>query len=307
MHGNPGLPTRAIAANMAGMNQLPDNEFDPEEPSGPPSTALWETWSRTEILGLFFMVLTGNFFFQAVVFKAAGGLFLPVLAGSVLGVFLPLWGISQLRRLQRVRDFALDLPPWQIGLASGLMALTSLVPTAMLAEISIRLVPADPESLQFMYDHLPTGPVEVLLAVLAVVILAPLAEELIFRGLLHRLTAGIWGPVAASVISSLVFGILHGEPWILFGLIGVGLVLAFVYETTGSITACWITHAVHNGLSLFLMIKQGPTDLTPQPISPGTISLACISALFLFLVGRFLWDYRRLRLGDDDGVGYPEN
>jgi membrane protease YdiL (CAAX protease family) len=276
---------------MAGMNQQPDKSAPPPAPA----TGLWEAWSRGEVLGLFFMVLTGNFFFQSVVFKAAGGLLLPVLAGAVLGVILPLWGISKLRRLQRVRDFGLDWPPWQIAAAASLMALFSLIPTALLAEVSLRMVPANPESVQFMNDHLPRGTMEILLAFAAVVVLAPLAEELIFRGLLHRLASEVWGPVAATAVSSLVFAILHGEPWILLGLMGVGAMLAFIYETTGSLTLCWLTHGVHNGLSLMLMIRQGPTDMVPGPINPGLISLGCISALLLVLVGKYLWAYRQLR------------
>lgn len=278
---------------MGPMNTFPDNRLSGGDPDLPPASGMWQTWSRKEILALFFMVLTGNFFFQYVVYEALGGMFYPVLGGAVFGVFLPLWGISRLRSLQRRRDFGLGPISWPVALTTALMAVASLVPTSLLAEISLRLTPADPASVAFMNENLPRGLWAILAAAVSVVLLAPLAEELIFRGLLHRLVSGLWGPLGGAAISSLVFGILHGEAWILFGLIGVGALLAFIYEATRSITACWVTHAVHNGLSLFLMIRQGPRELEPQPwqwidLWWGGLSLVCLLAL-----GRFLWTIRR--------------
>ncbi len=270
------------------MNENRDNRLtDSDIPTG-----LWESWSRREILGLFFLVLTGNFFGQFAAFSTFGGLAIPVLSGAVLGVFLPLVAVARLRKLQLVRDFALDLPPWPILGATGLLAVAGLVPTSILAELSLRLTPAHPESVAFMNDHLPEGPLELTLAFLALVVVAPLAEEIIFRGLLHRLASNVWGPLAATAVSSLVFGILHGEAWILFGLIGVGVVLAFVWEATRSLTACWLGHAIHNGISLALMVRQGPRDMVPQPWQLSTFIWAAVSLLVMVAVGRFLWEAR---------------
>nr|MEE4268905.1 type II CAAX endopeptidase family protein [Candidatus Krumholzibacteria bacterium] len=280
------------------MNENRDNRLtDSDIPAG-----LWVSWSRTEILGLFFLVLTGNFFGQFAAFSTFGGLAIPVLGGAVLGVFLPLLAVARLRKLQLVRDFALDLPPWTILGATGLLAVAGLVPTSILAELSLRLTPAHPESVAFMNDHLPEGPLELALAFLALVVVAPLAEEIIFRGLLHRLASSVWGPLAGTAVSSLVFGILHGEAWILFGLIGVGVVLAFVWEATRSLTACWLCHAIHNGISLVLMVRQGPRDMVPQPWQLSTFIWAAVSLLVMVAVGKFLWEARMAaQTREDDG------
>jgi membrane protease YdiL (CAAX protease family) len=240
-------------------------------------------------MGLFFMVLTGNFFFQFVVYRAVGGVFWPVTGGAVLGVFLPLLGMTRIQGLDLRRDFFLDLPPPRVLGAAALLAVASLAPTSMLAEFSLRLSPADPEVVGFMNDHLPTTAGAMVLAYFAVVVAGPLAEEIIFRGLLHRLASGVWGPVAATVVSSLIFAILHGEAWILFGLMGVGAMLAFVFEATGSVTACWTAHAVHNAISLFFMIRQGPRPLEPSTLTLADWALALGSLVALVFIARYLW------------------
>ena len=60
-----------------------------------------------------------------------------------------------------------------------------------------------------------------LLAFGAVVVVGPLAEEIIFRGLIHRVFSRTWGPWPAIIASALVFGLVHGEPWYLLGLVGM--------------------------------------------------------------------------------------
>lgn len=268
------------------MNQRPQS---PPDGNGPPP-GLWTTWSRGEILGLFFMVLMGNFFFQLVAYQAAGGVFWPISSGAVLGVILPVLAMLRLRGLNLRRDFFLDRPPLRVAGSSALLAVCTLVPTSLLAELSLRLNRPDPETVDLMQKSLPADTGGYLLAAVAVVVLGPLAEEIIFRGLLHRLASGLWGPLAATAVSSLVFAILHGEPWIIFGLIGIGAVLAFVFEVTGSVTACWITHAVHNAISLVLMIRQGDQPLEPHPLgwvdwSLGAVSLLAAVAVMSYLLG----------------------
>ena len=280
------------------MNTPPENDTTSAERQ----SGIWNTWTRGEALGLFFMVLTGNFFFQYIVFKAVGGLSWPVIGGGVLGVFFPLLGILKIRHLEFQRDFFLTQPSARVMVTAALMAVCALVPTSLLAELSLRLSPADPEVVAFMQERLPTSPAGYLLAAIAIVLVAPLAEEIIFRGLLHRLAAGLWGPIAATAVSSLVFSILHGEAWILFGLIGIGVVLGFIFESTGSVTACWVTHGVHNAISLYLMIRQGVGPLEPSHLTPSDWTLGLVSVVGLVFLGRYLLSLKAGQETEPEGL-----
>jgi membrane protease YdiL (CAAX protease family) len=277
-----------ILENMNDLNHT--NRHRLREPQG-----LWETWSRGRILGLATMLMAGNFFFQVLFYVAREDLFLPVLAGAVAGVLLPVTLIARRWGFSLRRDFGLSASHPVILAAAALMAVCSLVPTSLLAELSLRLHPADPQWENFFQEHLPTTTFEIILAVVTVVAVVPLAEEIIFRGLLHRLLSSLWGAAPAAVISAIVFGIVHGEPWFLFGLIGVGLMLAFIYEATGSVTACWVAHAVHNSISLWVMLNNEGGIAESQSVTGQDWGLAAVSVLGMLLVGRFLLATRKDR------------
>jgi membrane protease YdiL (CAAX protease family) len=95
-------------------------------------------------------------------------------------------------------------------------------------------------------------------AVLAVlgVSLAPLCEELIFRGFLLPLVARTIGPIPGIVTTALLFGLLHGGQnrwlWQAVVLVGfAGFVFGWVRYRTGSTAASVLMHAGYN-MTLFI-------------------------------------------------------
>jgi membrane protease YdiL (CAAX protease family)/uncharacterized RDD family membrane protein YckC len=92
-------------------------------------------------------------------------------------------------------------------------------------------------------------PVVVLIAVLA-----PIAEEIFFRGMLFGGLRKRLSTFPAAAISALVFGALHATTGITAvpPLIVFGFVLALLYERTGSLVPGMIAHALNNALALAL-------------------------------------------------------
>lgn len=102
---------------------------------------------------------------------------------------------------------------------------------------------------------------EYILAFITLVVVAPIAEEAIFRGYLYgklRKTVPIW---AAILVTSLLFGLLHMK-WDggLIAGINVGLdvfilsiVMCGLRDVTGSIWAGVILHMMKNGLAYYLL------------------------------------------------------
>jgi membrane protease YdiL (CAAX protease family) len=261
-------------------------EQPPASPTPQPGIA--ESWSRGRLLALAALLVAGNFACQLIWYERVGGLFAPVLAGAVGGVFLPLLLLGYRWRWRPGRDFGFDRPTPLVLTGAVMMALAALAPGSLLAWLSLKLHPVDPTWVAQYAQNLPRTTAQLIVAALAVVIAGPLAEEIIFRGLVHRTFSRTWGPWPALVASSMVFGLVHGEPWYLLGLIGVGAMLAFVWEATHSLTACWLAHAVHNGVSLAVMVAQGPAGAEPTPPTAVDVALATGSLAMLFLVGRWL-------------------
>lgn len=286
------------------LGPSPSGSAPGSAPGTPPAApSLWTAWHPLRILGLAFLLVGANFGCQVLIFNLGGGLFLPVLGGAVLGVLAPLALLSRWAGFSLRRDFDLAPPPLLTLVLSCLMALAALAPTSLLAEFSLRLHPVDPQWARILTENLPHNPWGLAVAGLAAVVAAPLAEELIFRGLVQRLAARTWGPWPAVVLSALVFGLVHGEPWYLFGLCAVGLVLGFLYQTTGSLLVCWAAHAIHNGVSLVMMYQGEGDFVTPTDLQPGDWALAGGSAAVLLVLGGILVRLRRRATRDGTPPG----
>ena len=103
---------------------------------------------------------------------------------------------------------------------------------------------------------LDSGTLKAIISVALIAGLAPLAEELFFRGMFFGGLRTRLSFLPAALISGAVFGSLHFStgasavpPLILFGFL-----LAWVYERSGSIWPAVILHAINNSLALALSV-----------------------------------------------------
>jgi membrane protease YdiL (CAAX protease family) len=86
-----------------------------------------------------------------------------------------------------------------------------------------------------------------MVSLLEYVILAPVFEELVFRGLLFAILRRKFRFLPAALISAVMFGLAHGYG--LVGLISVcwsGVLWAWIYEKTGSLGPGILAHAINN-------------------------------------------------------------
>ncbi len=81
------------------------------------------------------------------------------------------------------------------------------------------------------------------------VLLAPLCEELIFRGMLFRTFRGKFNPFFSITGSAFLFALAHGYGLLAFlAVFWSGCLWAWSYERTGSLIPGMLAHAVNNGL-----------------------------------------------------------
>lgn len=87
--------------------------------------------------------------------------------------------------------------------------------------------------------------------VFGIVILAPLGEELLFRGFLQKFLEEHWQDVTKAVlVTSLFFAIIHLNPYWLIQIYILGVLLGYLAWRTGSIWAGFILHAANNLIAL---------------------------------------------------------
>ena len=103
------------------------------------------------------------------------------------------------------------------------------------------------------------------LAVLAIVILAPVAEEVFFRGIVFNAWLRERGPAYAFIGSSLLFMVLHLSVAAAVPIFLLGLALAWIYRRTGNLLAPIAMHATVNGISVTLALLAR-FELVPMPV-----------------------------------------
>ncbi len=164
---------------------------------------------------------------------------------------LALRGTSPLRLHDRVGLVAVPMPAlaW-----SAILGVSVHVAGAELVNVLRVWFPLPPE-LAIAQQRLltPTTWQQGVGAVLAFVALAPLAEEVFFRGVVFpSLTRRYGHPWFSLLISALLFGITHVEPVAIFyaALLGAGLALLTVRAR--SIVPALVAHAAHNAVPLLL-------------------------------------------------------
>lgn len=146
------------------------------------------------------------------------------------------------------------LPNWYDILLILPAAILYLLLTVVLANIALLVLPwFDPQQAQDVgFDNLTKGN-DYLLAFVTLIILAPVAEELVFRGYLFGKLRTIAGLLPAVILTSLLFGAVHMQWNLAVDTFALSLVLCSLREMTGSIWAGVLLHMLKNGVAFYFL------------------------------------------------------
>jgi membrane protease YdiL (CAAX protease family) len=184
--------------------------------------------------------------------EATLGLSLLLLTSTQIGLLAVIGGLVVIpKTLAGVRL----LPPAHLGrsilLGLGLSVpawvgatLLSAIVTVLLGAFGFKETPGPAEQVVQQGD-----PTVVLVAFLVV---APIAEELFFRGVVYNAWEREWGPRVALYGSAALFAAIHTSLFALAPIFLLGLTLALVYRATRSLPASMALHAGFNTISVII-------------------------------------------------------
>ena len=167
-----------------------------------------------------------------------------------------------------------------IGVAALIALGWMFVETGILQLIDADKLFADELEELEKFGKIMTGP----LGAIAVGILAPISEEIGFRGVLMggllRMRCGAW---PAIVISAIVFAAFHGTHIQLLGTTVFGIIAGWLYWRTRSLIPSMIVHMVNNSVACVL-------EMVAPDYEPGKIaSVVFIVAFLPILVYSLKW------------------
>ncbi len=130
------------------------------------------------------------------------------------------------------------------------ITLTILGGTIVMSEADnlLRALLPPPRWLEELFEQLLLGGRGLWASLLLVAIVAPLTEELLFRGVILRGFLGRYPARRAIVLSALLFGASHLNPWQFVSATVFGLLAGWWLLRTGSLVPCLFGHALNNAL-----------------------------------------------------------
>jgi hypothetical protein len=218
-------------------------------------------WGLGEALGGWIGIQAWGLTFGAVVLALTGhagedfdSLPLAVVALAQVGLSIGMWAVpaaaAHFKGSSLARDFGFritwaDVP---LGLVTGV--LLQLVGLRLLYGPLLHLLDKTSSDLDGPARSLSDraeDPLGVILLIVIVAVLAPIFEELFYRGLMQRafLKHGL-PPWAAIGATAAIFGISHGELLQLPGLVAAGLVFGYLAHRTGRLGASIACHLAFN-------------------------------------------------------------
>ena len=94
-------------------------------------------------------------------------------------------------------------------------------------------------------------------AMLLAVIVAPIMEEMLFRGIIQESLTLKYGPLAGVLIAATVFGVVHIIPAQAINAFFIGLILGYVYLQTRSLIPVIMIHAINNAIAYVAIMLGG--------------------------------------------------
>ncbi len=157
--------------------------------------------------------------------------------------------------------FGLKRPDWK---RIGIVVVLAMLSIILLANIAGAI--AEPllkqtfgeknpqQAVQMMMDAKANNPKMLIGLAFLACIVAPICEEIVFRGYFYAVMKRYSCRFFSAITTGLIFGLIHGSMWSLAPLVVIGIILAIVYELTGSLWAPMICHCLFNTMSTVYMI-----------------------------------------------------
>ncbi len=168
-----------------------------------------------------------------------------------------------------------DITPRSIHPLSGVLMVVGTLSLALGLAGVLELLQLSGDENNEMFRSMLHNP----LCWLLLCLIGPLAEELTFRvGMvrsLYRQNVPAW---LAVVISAIAFGVTHGNLWQGIPALLIGLILGWLYLTSGNLRLCLPTHIINNTLSA-LMLAFPVLNITNT--LPLTIAFLLVGAALL--------------------------
>lgn len=243
--------------------------------------------------------------FVLILAQVVGGALVVLVGGTAVDLFVPqvflaAWALFIVRRYRLSSAALLGSVPRGYNWGGALLLVPAMIVYAVgaTAVVYYSLATLDNDLAASLFFE----PLEESVAVffIAAVVVAPIVEEVTFRGLLFGTLAERWGKTAGMVVSSGLFAILHLDP---IGAFVFGLAACVLYVRTRTLLVPMAVHVLYNLLVTLLSLSGLSDNQTPvdwaafwtQFLYFGFVAMLVSSPVVFGLLGRW-WPARETEM-----------
>ncbi|MDR2532874.1 MAG: CPBP family intramembrane metalloprotease [Oscillospiraceae bacterium] len=174
--------------------------------------------------------------------------------------------------------------PAVYGLGYGTALLTMLL-TWLLSRFTERMAGVE-EFFQPTALEPSNNIVNIIMMVFMLVVIAPVFEEFLCRGIMYDALKP-YGTGVAIIISSVLFGLMHGTLYMLFYTTAIGFALGYIRYATNSLFIVTVLHAIINAVAAGLLVMTSLTEITmwENKLINTFSNIYQFAALMLIIIG----------------------
>ncbi len=198
--------------------------------------------------------------------------FLRVRRASLGTLVLPLVGIFSLQQLLQMYLFFQEKIPLPQSIAPYVQQFKDLIEETMKLLVTARSIP------------------ELILVIIVIALIPALTEEFMFRGLVQRSFEQGLGPRKSILLTGIIFGVYHLNPFSIVPLVLLGVYLGFLVFRANSIVVSIAAHFYNNAIACVAAYIQRDDYLVtgnPNEMSIGYLTGNAVIFLLLFGISTF--------------------
>ncbi len=200
-------------------------------------------------------------------------------------ILVAAWYYLKARRLPQIIMFRWRAVPSRVIPSFVLMAISGAVLLDETDRLIQMIIHVPKEYITYLQEaFMPVSTGEVILIFIGVVIIAPIVEESLFRGFIQQTLERKRDITKAVLITSLVFAMIHLEPWLIIQLLILAVLLGYLAWRWSSIIPALLIHMANNLLTLINIALQdfGFTRIYLMNNHVNPLIIICSLIVFLY-------------------------
>ena len=285
------------------MQDRRDDNRESREPEGPPPPTGGPTGPAPSIFDRInnYLLLVYALSCLLMNYSLAGLLYvekmiaLSLILPGILAILIPFYFLSRRSAIGFAREFSFARPDLKTSALVVVIAIAVIIPVEAFSSVFERMWAPDADYISFVLSIKPKGTVSFLLVALGIVIVAAIAEELLFRGFVQKIFRRNMGGPLAVVLAGLLFSLSHFNPPVIPGVAALGILFGYLFHRTQNLWYPIIAHAIYNLVMLVRLNEAMDEEIAAaQVVAPEAgwtiLSLAILVPALVLL--------HRLRRGD---------